>query len=155
MTCSPTKYLLLVFPLWHEFASFLHHIMSYIFSQYFALLCYIDHTMHVFVLFLSSLSSPSLLILFSSPPPLFFRCFFSSLFPLPSLFFSTGTSCVLRCSITCYGIIAGIKCEFSDAKDTSSDGTGVQLVITTNGERMTINITRKIAAIGYSFSLIQ
>ena len=103
----------------------------------------------------SLLSRPLLYILpflFSCNVPLLFPFFYSPLSPYPLLSLPTGTSCVFSCLITYYRIYAGIRCEFSDARDTSSNGIGVLLVFTINGETVTINLTREIATTGSNYS---
>ena len=87
-----------------------------------------------------------------SPVPIVSPYLFSAVYALLSLFsFSlTGTSCVKNCSIQYYRRFIGIKCDFSEVQDASSNDTGVQLVFTINGERETVNAIREVAIAGFS-----
>ena len=159
MSCSRNKYilffLLLILHLLQEFCFLsLPHLVTHIFPI-FPLFCPIVHTSLPLLVLILSFSSILLSSSYSFPllSPFLSSTLHSLLYPLLSL--PTGTSCVFSCLITYYRIIVGIRCEFSDATDTSSNGTGVQLILTINGETVSINLTRETATTGYSFSQIQ
>ena len=126
--------------------------MLHIFS--FFLFSPLPHSSHSFTSLYPLFFSSSLYSLFHHPHPLLpllslLLSLFLSYIPHSLLLLPTGTSCVIKCSITYYKIYAGIRCEFSDGLNNSSNGTGVLLVFKVNGERVFINLTREIATTGH------